>query len=164
MIRICTYPNDVLHRQCENVVVFDAALKRLVNDMLEEMYVLHGVGIAAPQVGVLRNIIAVDPSAGEQADKLIVMINPKITSLSDDKLSDEEGCLSFPGMRLHIIRSTQINVEYSDVNGETFSWEPTGLNARIVQHEIDHLNGLTLLDRVGPLTRKLALKNYFPYG
>lgn len=161
MLNLVTYPNTVLHEKCEDVTVFDDELKKLVNDMAELMYASNGIGLAANQVGVSKNIILVDvPSKDWLAvEGLIVMINPKIRGFGKDKVVEEEGCLSLPGVFVHVQRTCNINVEYYDVDGKMHLNGFSGLQARVIQHECDHLNGLTMVDIVGPLARKMALKN-----
>lgn len=164
MLRIVTYPDPVLEQQCDDVVEFDTDLKRLVDDMAEAMYASHGVGLAAPQVGLSKNIILVDPSAGESGNQLVAMVNPRITWRGDDIEVGEEGCLSLPGVCLRVPRSVHVVVEYLDIEGQVHRLDCTTWQARIVQHEIDHLSGITILKRVGYLTRQMALKTLHRTG
>lgn len=159
MLRIVTYPDPVLERQCDDVAEFDVDLKRLVDDMAEAMYASRGVGLAAPQVGLSKNIVLVDPSAGESGNQLVAMVNPKITWCGDDLEVGEEGCLSLPGVGLQVPRSMHVVVEYLDIRGQAHRLDCTAWQARIVQHEVDHLLGITMLKRVGRLARQMALKN-----
>lgn len=159
MLRIITYPDPILERSCDDVVEFGVDLKKLVDDMAEVMYASRGVGLAAPQVGLSKNIILVDPSSGESGNQLVVMVNPKITWCGDDIKVGEEGCLSLPGVKLWVPRSMHLVVEYLDTAGKARRLDCTGWQARIVQHEVDHLLGITMLKKVGRLARQMALKN-----
>ena len=158
-MKVITYPDPILDRQCDDVTTFDQALKRLADDMAEAMYAARGVGLAAPQVGLLHKFVLVDPSAGEAGNELIVLANPKITWASIELATSEEGCLSLPGVFIPIVRPVACDVEYHDINGEIRSMKCTGWKARIVQHEVEHLAGITMLNKVGSLARRLALKN-----
>lgn len=158
MVSVLRYPDRTLSVVCDRVEQFDDDIKRLIDDMTEAMYVGGGVGIAAPQIGVHKRVLLIDPSGGEVAGNLVTMINPVVTWHSLEQETDGEGCLSLPGMVLQVQRSVAVDVEYSDVVGTVHSERLTGFAARIVQHEIDHLDGLTILDRVGSFTKKLALK------
>lgn len=134
-----------LFTSCEDVVMFDDALRSLVDGMLDVMYTHNGVGLAAPQVGVLSRIVIVDPSAGERAIDMTVMCNPRTVKMSSDSDVAEEACLSFPGLVVEVYRALSIEVEYYDVMGNESRKTFDGFAARIVQHEIDHLDGVTLL-------------------
>lgn len=158
MLQIVTYPSDVLVRSCDPVTEFGQDLKILTDQMAEAMYASNGVGLAAPQVNVSKRIILVDPSGGEDAKQLKVMVNPVITWLSPEKELNEEGCLSLPGVVLSVPRSTQITVKYHDVAGSEQTLSCSAWQARIVQHEVDHLDGQIMLSRVGRGPRLAALK------
>ena len=158
MLQIVAYPSDVLLRPCDRVTEFGPDLKALIDQMAEAMYASNGVGLAAPQVNVSKRIILVDPSGGDDARQLRALINPVITWLSPGKELNEEGCLSLPGVVLNVPRSTQITVKYHDVAGAELSLSCSGFQARIVQHEVDHLDGQVMLTRVGRGARLAALK------
>lgn len=125
--------------------------------MITMMYAASGVGLAAPQVGVSERLIVVDPSGGDSMVALVQMVNPEVIWTSADVSVAGEGCLSLPGVDLQIIRHVACDVRYGDLCGSTRVQRCVGLLARIVQHEVDHLDGITLLDRVGTLSRKFAL-------
>lgn len=161
-MKVVTYPDPILDRPCDDVTTFDQSLKRLSDDMAEAMYASHGVGLAAPQVGLSRRFILVDPSAGEAGNELIALANPRITWSSTELATSEEGCLSLPGVFIPIVRPVACDVEYFDIDGEIRSMKCSGWKARIVQHEVEHLIGITMLNKVGSLARKLALKNLTP--
>ncbi len=159
MLKIITYPDPILSAPCAPVEAFDAQLRQLATGMAEAMYVANGVGLAAPQVGVSKRLIVIDTSAGERASELVTMINPRIVWFSPDLIPGQEGCLSLPGVNLTIVRSGSCDVEYFDLDGVPRSMRCTGLKARIAHHEVEHLSGVTLVDKVGPMARKLVLKN-----
>lgn len=141
------------------VIIFDDELKKLTEEMAELMYASAGVGLAAPQIGVSLRVLVIDSSNGEEPNKLLVMINPVITWASPEKHTGEEACLSMPGIFLQVNRSVSVKVEYHDVMGNVQRLEcDDRWLSRIIQHEIDHLNGKTMLDRIGFLARKMALK------
>jgi len=158
MLDIVKYPNSALAQACRSVTQFDAALIAFVEQMTEAMYTFHGVGLAAPQVGVTECITLIDPSAGDATNQLQVLINPRVTWRSPEVEMVEEGCLSLPGVRLKVMRARAIDVEYFDLAGAAKNVRFAGLPSQIVQHEVDHINGITVLDRVQPLARTMALK------
>lgn len=158
-MNIITYPNVILETKCDPVTTFGSELKLLVEQMAEVMYVSNGIGLAAPQIGVLKNIIIVDPSGGEISEQMIIMVNPIVIFALQSCSTVDEGCLSLPGISVPISRSLVINVDYVDIDGKQHSISCTDLLARIVQHETDHLQGITILDKIGSLGRKMALKN-----
>lgn len=159
-MEIVYYPDEVLTRVSAPVEVFDEELRSMVNKMAEAMYVHHGVGIAAPQVGVSRRIIIVDPSAGETSEMLTVMVNPRVVEASKRVVSLSEGCLSIPGVSVSIERPDWIEVEYQDVMGRQHVEKLVDWDARITLHELDHLDGKVMLDAVKKATRSLLLGCY----
>lgn len=158
ILRVVTHPSPFLNSRCQEVVDFDQGLARLVDRMAEEMYASRGVGLAAPQLGVLSNVILIDASGGEASDGLVVMVNPKIAWSSTQVEPGVEGCLSLPGVWLTIVRSIACGVKYYDLSGIMREMTCEGMTARIVQHEEEHLRGVTLLDKVGTLNRRMAIK------
>jgi peptide deformylase len=159
MLKVVEYPNPVLSTPCDDVTTFDGELKQLVAEMAEAMYVAQGVGLAAPQVNLTRRLILVDPSGGEKSSELLALINPVIAWRSAELEVSEEGCLSLPGIRLQIPRPLAVQVNYVDVDGKEQRRLFKKMWARIVQHEMDHLTGTLMVDKVGSLARRLALKN-----
>lgn len=149
---IRTFPDPVLSMDATDVTTFDADLLRLVDDMLETMYDAPGVGLAAPQIGVSKRIFVADIGDGP-----FVLVNPSITATSG-KWKFEEGCLSVPGRYWHIKRADFARAEGLDTSGEPTSHEGEELLGRVLQHEIDHLNGTLLLSHLGTRTRKQVLK------
>lgn len=156
MLEIVTYPNSIITRPCDDVTVFGQELKTLAGDMAEMMYASNGIGLAANQVGKSLRFVLVDQSGGDVGSELVELANPKIVWLSEERDLVKEGCLSLPGVELSITRSVACDVEYFDISGERKAMRCTGLKARIVQHEIDHLMGLTMLNKVGSLDRRSA--------
>lgn len=129
-----------------------------IRSLIEEMYVNEAVGLAAPQLGIMKRVIVIDPSAGSKPNTMIVMINPVIKRIDEMSVIDIEGCLSFPGVSLNVSRSLTCDVCFLDETLVERTLSCSGFLARIVQHEIDHLEGKSFLDRVSPLARKMALK------
>ena len=159
MLDLVEYPNDVLVGSTELISTFDRSLQDLVESMAERMYLSSGVGLAAPQVGVTRKVVLIDPSAGDEANQLTVMVNPRVTWQSEEVAPGDEGCLSLPGVVTRVFRALAVDVEYYDVEGVMQTVRCTGFKARIAQHEIDHLDGIMMIDRVGHLSRMQALKH-----
>ena len=133
-------------------------LRRLAADMFDTMYAEEGVGLAAPQIGEGIRLIVVD--AREEGVEPFALINPRILDMSPDTDRAEEGCLSIPGVREVVERSVQVTIEGMDLDGNPIRMEPEGFVARILQHEVDHLDGILFFDRVSPLKRKMLLKKW----
>ena len=155
IMKILQYPDERLHLVASRVDVFDEALKTLVSDMLETMYAAPGVGLAATQVDVQKQIIVTDLS--ENRDKPVVLINPEIIATSGTSYI-EEGCLSVPGIFESVERAENITVSAWDQNGEPFEIRADGLLSVCIQHEIDHLKGKVFVEYLSRLkqTRILA--------
>ncbi|NLW31301.1 MAG: peptide deformylase [Fibrobacter sp.] len=148
------YGDPVLRKTAKPVEMFDDELKRFVEEMIQTMLIEDGAGLAAPQVGISRRIAVIDVTGGEEEP--VVIINPKIYYYSEDKESKEEGCLSLPGINLSVNRSVMVSVKAMDINGNEFTIEKAqGFLARALQHEIDHLDGIMIIDHVSVLQRKL---------
>ena len=150
--------DPVLRQKAEPLAAVDEDTRRLIQDMFETMYEADGVGLAAPQVGVSKRIIVVDPHEPEV--KPIGLINPVIVRLSDEVARGEEGCLSIPGLKDIVERPDAVVVEGIDADGKPLRIEAEGLFARVLQHEVDHLDGVLFVDRVSPLKRKMLLKRW----
>ena len=159
MLKIVVSPDPLLAQVCEPCEPGDKSLKKLARQMEQAMYAHDGVGIAGPQVGVLKRIIVVDCDPPEEKNP-IVLINPEIIEISGDPEIAEEGCLSCPGIYVPIERQPWVRVRYLDLDGEAWEIEGDGLLGRCLQHEIDHLNGITLFESASPLERIRALKAY----
>ncbi|KPU28275.1 peptide deformylase [Caloranaerobacter sp. TR13] len=142
-IRQLRYIGDpILRKKSREVTKIDERIKVLLDDMLETMYKNEGVGLAAPQVGILKRVIVIDIGEGP-----IKLINPEIISM-EDEIIDVEGCLSVPGESGEVKRPGKVKIKYLDENGKELIIEGTGLLARALCHEIDHLNGILFVDKV----------------
>lgn len=148
------YPDPVLREPNEEVTVFDEAFKEFVAEMKALMYAHDGLGLAAPQIGVSRRVAVVAHEGREY-----VLVNPKITASSGNQ-TDEEGCLSFPGLFEKVTRPDRVTVEALDEEGNKQILEAAALLARAFAHEIDHLEGVLLIDRISPLRRTFAKKKF----
>lgn len=151
LLNILRYPDARLHKVAAPVTVFDEPLKRLVRDMAETMYAAPGVGLAATQVDVHKQVIVVDVS--ERQDSLVVLVNPEIVEASG--VSDiEEGCLSVPGVYDTVERAERVKVRAYDQNGNSFTLEAQGLLAVCIQHEMDHLKGKVFVEYLSQLKQQ----------
>ena len=151
---IVKYPDPVLAIAGAEVTKFDAELAQFVEEMFESMYAAHGIGLAAPQVGVSKQITVIDVSFKERPDEKIVLINPKIVE-REGRQTEEEGCLSLPDIREKVQRAGWVKVRAQNVKGETIEVEGEELLARALQHEIDHLHGVLFIDHLSRLKRDL---------
>jgi len=151
---ICKYPDPVLRRKAAPVKVFDESLHQLVDDMVETMYAEPGVGLAAPQIGVSLRLLVTDISVGAKPDALIVLVNPQIVS-SAGRVVEEEGCLSVPGIRAEIPRAEFVEIRGWNLAHEEVSLTGHGYLARAFQHEMDHLEGILIWDRMGKVQREI---------
>jgi peptide deformylase len=151
LLNILRYPDARLHKVAAPVTVFDETLKKLVRDMAETMYGAPGVGLAATQVDVHKQVIVIDVS--ERRDTLVVLINPEI--LDSSGVSDiEEGCLSVPGIYETVDRAERVKVRAHDQNGNPFTIEAQGLLAVCIQHEMDHLKGKVFVEHLSQLKQQ----------
>jgi peptide deformylase len=151
LLNILRYPDARLHKTAAPVTVFDESLKRLVADMAETMYAAPGIGLAATQVDVAKQVIVVDVS--ERRDSLVVLVNPEILEANGE--SDiEEGCLSVPGIYELVPRAERVKVRAYDQNGNPFTLEAQGLLAVCIQHEMDHLQGKVFVEYLSQLKQQ----------
>ncbi|MDO3378025.1 peptide deformylase [Geoalkalibacter halelectricus] len=157
--KILHYPEPLLREVSQPVTEFDAELRELARDMAETMYAAPGVGLAAPQVGVLKRLIVLDCSPQDEERRLIVAVNPEILSATDE-INEEEGCLSVPGYYARVVRSPEVRVRFLDLEGEAVEMTAGGLLAVAFQHEIDHLNGVLFVDHLSSLKKGLFKKKY----
>ena len=147
ILKVLTDNEEPLHRLSTPTLLTEG-VRDLVRDMKETMLSLNGIGLAAPQVGVnLRVIVIQTVVTGKLTAPVQEMINPVITSYSSEDVEIEEGCLSIPGEYLKIKRPHRIHVKFQDLSGKYKKWNLKGLEARVVQHELDHLNGILMTDR-----------------
>lgn len=158
-LEIRKYPDDVLKKKAELITDIGGDLQKLIDDMIETMYNSNGIGLAAPQVGVSKRLIVVDTSPRQENQSLIVLINPEIIN-SEGEILSEEGCLSLPGFITRLKRYEKVFVRGLNRKGKPVEIEATGLLARALQHEIDHLEGILLIDRISPLKRELFRRKY----
>ena len=154
---ILKFPHPLLRESVPPVITIDAAIIAHLNTMLETMYAQNGVGLAATQVGLPWQLVVIDVSENPDDPSPLLLINPSIVSAEQDILS-EEGCLSFPGIYAKVPRKTRVTVEYLDTAGETKQITADGLLSICLQHEIDHLKGITFFDHLSPLKKSFVLK------
>ncbi|GBC82640.1 Peptide deformylase [bacterium HR10] len=155
MVRdILKYGDPRLVRPSEPVTEFTDELRRLVEDMFETMYAARGVGLAAPQIGVNRRLFVMDCSGGRDAAERVVLINPEILA-TEGEVVEEEGCLSLPGLYAKVARPYRVLARGLDLDQREITLEVTGLAARCVCHEVDHLDGRLYISRLSPLKRDL---------
>ncbi len=153
---VIRYPDPRLETPCDPVEEFDTPeLHKLVEDMFETMHYHKGVGLAAPQIGVMRQVAVIDLSAADESHpNKIVIINPRVAK-TEGKLREEEGCLCFPGFREKVTRANTAVIEARDATGARITIESEGLLTRALQHEIDHLNGILFIRHISALKRDL---------
>ena len=155
--KILIWPDPVLKQKAEDVTVFGAPLKQLIQDMFETMYDAPGVGLAAPQIGVLQNVIVLDTRVRQPDSQPLAMVNPRIVSM-EGKITYEEGCLSVPGEAEDVDRAAKVTVEFQDAEGTRQSVTAEGLLAVAIQHECDHLQGIMYVDKISVLKREIIRK------
>ncbi|MFC1467485.1 peptide deformylase [Verrucomicrobiota bacterium] len=164
---VTKYGNPVLRKKAEPIAEVTDEIRKLADDMLETMYAEHGLGLAAEQIGKSAAICVIDVPADADVDANgdrenpdvempLVLINPKITEESDMIVTSQEGCLSFPGIYSNVGRFEEVTVKFQDRNATWVELRVKGLLARAVQHELDHLDGVLLADRMSPV-KKVAL-------
>ena len=151
------FGDSALSRPAASVTTFDATLDRLIDDMVDTMYAAPGIGLAAPQVGVALRVCVIDLSVGKRGGELFTLINPEFVEREGVQLEDE-GCLSVPGFNATVARPARAVVKALDRTGAERVVEGTGLLARALQHEIDHLDGVLFLDRLRGLKRDIIVK------
>ena len=143
---VVTEGDEILRKHCKEVKEVTPRIKETLQDMLETMRESMGVGIAAPQVGIMRRMFVAQPDPFDE-DKVYFMINPVMLEMSDEKELGTEGCLSVPDMMGDVERSVWIKMEATDINGERKTYEFEGFDARVMQHEYDHLDGILYTDK-----------------
>ena len=156
---ILIHPDPRLKKLCAPVAGFGPELERLAENMLETMYDAPGIGLAAPQVGVMSRLLVMDCTRDEGATpEPMALVNPEITWKSDEQNIYEEGCLSIPGQFADVTRPAEVRVRWHDLKGAPREETFTGLWATCVQHEIDHLDGKLFIDHLKPLKRQLITR------
>lgn len=151
---IVKFGDPVLEKNAEPVTVFDQDLKKLVDDMFESMYAAHGVGLAAPQIGISKRLAVIDVTFKEDPDAKLVLANPEIVH-TEGRHTQNEGCLSIPDFRESVTRAKKVTIRAQDVNGKFFEKTGEELLARAFLHETDHLNGKLYISHLSALKRDL---------
>ena len=153
-LEVLRYPNSILRKKCDAIETIDDDVVQLAQDMLETMYEDKGIGLAAPQVGITWQLIVLDIGDGPLA-----LINPKVIEAEGSDIM-EEGCLCLPGINMDVERSERVRVTALDTKGDAVDIDADDLLARALQHEIDHLSGTLIIDKISKLKRDLLLKKY----
>lgn len=156
-MKILKYGEDMLKVKARAVTTIDQRIADLAKAMVQTMHQAPGIGLAAPQVGESLRLITVDTSVGEIPEELLVLVNPEITASEGFEIC-EEGCLSVPGYSLTVKRSAKVFFRATLLDGRELRLELEGLKARVLQHEIDHLDGILIVDRISSLKRTLIRK------
>jgi peptide deformylase len=151
-------PDPVLKAKAKPVENIDGGIVRLMDDMLETMYKAPGIGLAAPQIGILQRVIVVDVADKDEKPQPFAMANPEILWQSDETSVHNEGCLSLPDHYADVIRPKQVRLRYIDRGGEVRELDADNLLATCVQHEIDHLNGVLFIDHISLLKRNMIMR------
>jgi peptide deformylase len=157
---ILVLPDRRLREVSKPVGSIDANIRELVADMFETMYAAPGVGLAAIQVGVPKRVVTIDATRGDDEKQPVALINPEIVWSSAEKVAHEEGCLSIPEYLDDVERAERVRVRFLDLDGKPQEVEADGLLARVVQHEIDHINGILFIDHLSKLKRDRVLKKF----
>ena len=157
LLEILQPPNPLLKTKAQPVDHIDDTLRRLATDMFETMYKAPGIGLAAPQVGVLQRMIVVDVADGEER-RPMALVNPEIVWQSEELATAEEGCLSLPEQFADVIRPSAVRVRFTTEHGEARELPAAGLLARCLQHEVDHLDGILFVDHLSALRRNMILR------
>jgi len=155
ILPIRIYPDPVLRVRCSEVESFDTELKELAGNMVETMHAAPGIGLAASQVGIELRLAVVDVTAGESDAEIHVLVNPEMVD-SAGRETEEEGCLSIPGITEKVNRPASIQIRAKDLEGNAFEMAADGLFARAICHEIDHLNGVLFVDRLVGLRKEMV--------
>ena len=156
--KILIEPNKILRQVSQPVNEVNKEIQKLLDDMLETMYSANGIGLAAIQIGIPKNLIVIDLLTKEKKKDPMYFINPKIIKKSAKLSKYEEGCLSIPNLFAEVKRPSECEVQYLDYKGEKKILKATGLLATCIQHEIDHLNGILFIDYLSKLKRDIILK------
>lgn len=160
LLPILTIPDARLKQVCKPLPGVDGRVATLLDDMLETMYKAPGIGLAAPQVGVLERVIVVDVADKEEKPAPLLMVNPEIVQASDELQVIQEGCLSIPEIYAEVTRPRAVKVKYLDRDGEVRTLDAEGLLSTCIQHEIDHLNGVLFIEHLSMLKRNMLLRKY----
>jgi peptide deformylase len=158
LLTVLTAPDPRLKVKAKPVAKVDAAVRKLMDDMLETMYLAPGIGLAAPQVGVAKRVIVLDIAGKDEEPAPLRMANPEIIWKSEEMVTQEEGCLSVPEHYADVKRPAKIRVRYLDHENEIRELEADGLLATCIQHEMDHLEGVLFIDKISALKRGMILR------
>ena len=158
LLPILIAPDKRLKTACAPVERVDERVRRLMDDMLETMYAAPGIGLAAPQVGILQRVVVMDLAGKDEEPQPMRLANPEVLWSSDDLVVMNEGCLSLPEIYVDVPRAAAVRVRYLDEQGERRQIEADGMLARCVQHEIDHLDGVLHVDYLSALKRNMILR------
>lgn len=151
------YPDSILTKKCDDVANIDDSFIKTVQDMIKLMKEADGIGLAAPQVGILKRFFVCTDFSDDSKSKSIVLINPVITS-KEGRVESKEGCLSIPGFYDYVYRDEQIQVNGIDLEGNDVTYETKGIQSIVMQHEYDHLNGILFPERMTPIKRDIFIK------
>jgi peptide deformylase len=154
---IVKYGDAVLEKAAEPVTQFDSELKKLIEDMFESMYAAHGIGLAAPQIGISKRLAVIDVSFKEDQAQKMVLVNPEIIH-TEGRQRESEGCLSIPEFREQVTRPKKVAIRAQDAEGKWYEHTGEGLLARAFNHEIDHLYGKLYITHISRLKRDLMLR------
>ena len=160
LLPIIVAPDPRLKINTEPVVVVDDELRGFLEDMQETMYAADGIGLAAPQIGISQRIIVVDVRSEKEAEARLALVNPEVVWTSAETEKKSEGCLSIPGLEEVITRPSAVQVRAVGIDGTPMNLKAEGLLARVIQHEIDHLEGILFVDRVSALKRRILMKKW----
>jgi len=161
VLKLYTYPEKILSQKCAKVDEVTEEIRQLLRDMLETMYADKGVGLAAPQVGEAKRLVVADDKVSEDGTRgahPLYLVNPEIVFKSEETIFFNEGCLSLPGQCAEVERAARIRVKYVDIDGKPQELEAEDYLAVILQHEIDHLDGILYIDRISRLKRNMIIK------
>ena len=158
--KIVEQGEECLTKVCRPVTEFNPHLHELLDDLAETLEEANGAGLAAPQVGVLKRLVVIDCDQEDGAREPIVMLNPVIVAREGEPVAEDEGCLSIPGISVPVARPPFARCRYYDLDGQLWEIEGDGLLGRCLQHETDHLDGITMFERAEPMARLKALEDY----
>ena len=148
ILEIYKLGDDILRKNSQRISKVDDSIRNLSREMLQSMYAAKGIGLAAPQIGINKELLVIDINFEDSAAEPLILINPEITDYGTTLNSYEEGCLSIPGVYLNVVRPSTIKFKFRDEMGRPRKMKADGLLARCIQHEMDHLNGVLFVDRV----------------
>lgn len=158
VLEILKEPDPILRKKSNEVSKVDKDIRVLMDNMLETMYQAPGIGLAAPQVGILKKVIVIDLAKDDEPKKPLFIVNPKIIWKSDELSSREEGCLSIPGYFAEVVRPTKCKFQYLDYDGKQQEIEADDLLSTCIQHEVDHCDGVLFIDYLSKIKKDMIIK------